>query len=148
MKKNYKILKLVLAILFILVGAIWLSKIHSLFTENHVIALQSVSCAVPSVLIVLGWMLICSVILKNKFIEKTSTVFGSIFWGSVVDFFSGLLLALGMYIVLVFFSPPLPFVPSLSCATNWNDVTYLVIAMFLLVLRTLLIKLRSKQENK
>ena len=148
-KKYNTILKLLIAIILIVIGFYWLSHIRVLIFNKYRSSFFYCSlCSISAISLFIGTMLIYSCFVKDKFITLLSmkAPIKNRMFRLGVDILSGSLLALGFLFILTFLSPPLPFVPSLSCATNWNDVTYLILAIVFFGLRYLLVRNRNKDK--
>ena len=131
-----------------MIGGSWLCYISFIFGRYRITYFQSITCGIPAAFLLTGFMLIHSCIFKNKFITTLSvkSPFKNKIFPFCVDIISGSLLALGFLCILTFLSPPFPFVPSLTCATGWNDPTLLIPASFFLGLRYLLVRNKNKEK--
>lgn len=111
-------------------GLFWLclvgenSNWYNSFSKGAVLTL-------PANMILFGVVLFYSCIFKKRFISLETGRIGQI----TPDIISGFLMGTGYFLVLLFFSPPLPFGGGTTCATGDNDISYLVLAALLLALR-------------
>ena len=112
------------------VGVLWLRLISENISWYNTF-IKGAVCTFPVNMILLGFSLFHACIFKRRFvcIEAGRIPF------ITADIISGVLLGIGYFLLLAFFSPPLPFGGATHCATCDNDISYLIMALLSLGLR-------------